>query len=411
MAYFLHRETTMIHDLQVTENSVIRTLPLEMKHEHDAIIAGSFQKNTRCISISEPGARALDLMNNGLTLAEIKKELRDTYHVAISLHGLIRGLHDANLIQSIDDRKMQRTQRYDPHTAINRIMHGAAVFFFSVPLLVCYGLLALAAGLSAIARPDIVFTTVFFDANASEVFLPALLVLSFVIPARHELFHYLAAVKSHVPASFSVGSRFVFIVFKTTVNGIDLADRRIKLRVYLAGMLSDVVTLSVFVIIKTAVMGLRLDASPVLFITDYVILYSVLNMLFQANLLFKTDLYFVFTELFRIRNLYGASDAYLASFFKKGKRSARRTAARAVKIFSALRVINYAVISVLLILAAFGLVAVIVRSLAGVSFHNISVPPVGFRDIVYLGVYAAALVVIRLFEKRKKEQLLMKDSE
>ena len=108
MAYFFHRETPMKHDLQVTENSVIRTLPLEMKRERDAIIAGSFQKNTRCISISEPGARALDLMNNGLTLAEIKKELRDTYHVAISLHGLIRGLHDANLIQSIDDRKMQR---------------------------------------------------------------------------------------------------------------------------------------------------------------------------------------------------------------------------------------------------------------------------------------------------------------
>jgi putative peptide zinc metalloprotease protein len=400
----------MNNEIEISEKTTIHTVPIKIRHENDKIIAGSFQKNTKCISISEKGVFTIELLNRGYTLGVIKQKLKDKYKNTVLINDFIHVLCDANLISSIDNRIVNGTKLYDPHKSYNRMICKLAGFFFSKSMLIIYGLVIMGSALCAVLYPEIVLSTVFFSMSSSDEFLPLVLLLSVLIPLKHEIFHYLAAAKSHVPATFSIGSRFVFIVFKTNVNSLDLVDRKSKIRVYLAGILSDLVTLCLCVVIKVFLTSTTESGMLLVFCIDVIIIYSLCNMLFQAHLLLKTDLYFVFTELFNIRNLYEKSDTYIKSIFKKAFRKERYAAEKNVKIFSLLRVINYSLFIIGILLMVVGIVILFLGSINDMSFSKLLLPKIRYQDILCIGVYSILLILIRIRDTKKKAKISIKDA-
>jgi putative peptide zinc metalloprotease protein len=123
----------------------------------------------------------------------------------------------------------------------------------------------------------------------------------------HELAHLAAARSEDVHAKIGLGTRLVFLCAQTTVSGLWGVSRKIRLRVYLAGSVSDLFTISCCLLALRAghldgFAGRSLQA---------LMLVLWLGIAGQLEMYMRTDGYFVLQELLRCKNLYHDAWAYL----------------------------------------------------------------------------------------------------
>jgi putative peptide zinc metalloprotease protein len=123
----------------------------------------------------------------------------------------------------------------------------------------------------------------------------------------HELAHLAAARSDDVHAKIGLGTRLAFLCAQTTVSGLWGVSRKIRLRVYLAGVVSDLF------IISCCLLALRVGhlngfAERSLLA---LMLSLWLGIAEQLEVYMRTDGYFVLQELLRCKNLYHDAWAYL----------------------------------------------------------------------------------------------------
>lgn len=107
-----------------------------------------------------------------------------------------------------------------------------------------------------------------------------------------------------MPGRIRFGTRLQFLTAQTEVSGIWLAERRVRLTVYLSGMALDAALCAVCLLL-TATTGPH-PALSVVALTALVMLSA------QFLVFMRTDLYFVLQDVTGCRNLYGDSVAYAA---------------------------------------------------------------------------------------------------
>lgn len=139
-----------------------------------------------------------------------------------------------------------------------------------------------------------------------------------------------------MPGRIRFGTRLQFLTAQTEVSGIWLAERRVRLTVYLSGMALDAAVCAVCLL-------LTVPAGPQPALS--VVAMTALLMLSTQFLVFmRTDLYFVLQDVTGCRNLYGDSAAYAAHVCRRAllRRSADplarlpRTEGRWVRAYTAL---------------------------------------------------------------------------
>ena len=126
------------------------------------------------------------------------------------------------------------------------------------------------------------------------------------VVALHEFWHLAAARADGVHARIGLGTRLQFLAAQTTVSGLWGAPRRTRLRVYAAGMISDLVVASgcLLAILALPRGGLASRA------LEAVVLGIFLALAGQFAFFMRTDVYFIAQELTRCKNLFGDASAY-----------------------------------------------------------------------------------------------------
>ena len=125
--------------------------------------------------------------------------------------------------------------------------------------------------------------------------------------ALHELSHLAAARSEDVYSRIGLGTRLQFLVAQTTVSGLWGASRSLRLRVFMAGMASDMMLMSLsWMVLAT------LEPTGLLYrFLESLTLVLLFSLGCQCALYMRTDLYFVLQEVLHCKNLYADAWRYL----------------------------------------------------------------------------------------------------
>jgi hypothetical protein len=129
----------------------------------------------------------------------------------------------------------------------------------------------------------------------------------------HEMFHALAGRRLGLNSRLSIGRRFYYVVFVTSLDGLVAVPRRKRYLPMLAGMLLDVLALASLTIAAAA-----LSSSGGFGALLYKYLLSMafavlMRLAWQFYFFLRTDLFFLTANVLGCNDLQGASRGYLAN--------------------------------------------------------------------------------------------------
>jgi len=402
----------MTEYIKIRKNSYIKTLPLINYKENKNIIIGTYEYKSSFINTSDLGLEAIKLMNEGYRVLEVEQKISKKYKKKISIKGLIKALYDANLIYSINNIPQNQKQRrlFKNKSFLIKISKA----LFSRTAYVIYALVFCLA-ISIIVFNTNLLTSFSMYLNKKYLMYDMLVVffIGWLLTLKHEFFHFLASLSFGIPANISFSTRYFIIVLETDVSGLYMVQKKSKkIIVYLAGIISDIITISLLVLLKKILFLYNIHTGGmIIFLIDISILESLLGILFQFNVFLKTDLYFFFIEIFNIKNLYKKSGEfikYLFSFKKSKNRKKVSKVSKVVVCFSIFRIINYIILSLILFLCLFGLIIIIYNILY--TEHKIITTEISKLEIFYqifsIAIYFVAFILIKLNQKSKRKPVL-----
>ncbi|MFF7296448.1 hypothetical protein [Streptomyces sp. NPDC008265] len=187
---------------------------------------------------------------------------------------------------------------------------------FSPPAWICYGLITAWALWRVIRSPDLVPTAQ--DMLFSEYYaVISLVMLVAAIPliAVHEAFHALAARRLGIGSRTRLSHRFYFLVVETALDGLVAVERRKRYLPIVAGMVVDVVLVSLLITVADAARGpggAETTASRVCLAVAFA---AVLRVLWQFFLYLRTDVYVLITTMLGCVDLHTTSVRLLRNRF------------------------------------------------------------------------------------------------
>jgi len=399
----------MTEYIKIRKNSYIKTLPLINYKDNKNIITGTHEYKSSFIKTSDLGLEAIKLMNEGYQLLEVEQKISKKYNKKISIKGLIKALYDSNLIYSIDDVPQNQKQRrlFKNKSFLIKISEA----LFSRTAYVIYALIFCLATFIMVFNTNLL-TSFSMYLNKKYLLYDMLLVffIGWLLTLKHEFFHFLASLSFGIPANINFSTRYFIIVLETDVSGLYMVQKKSKkIIVYLAGIMSDIITISLLVILKKILFLYNIHTvGMIVFLIDMSILESLLGILFQFNIFLKTDLYFFFIEIFNIKNLYKKSGEFIKSLFSFKKSKNREKVSKVVVYFSIFRIINYVILSLILFLCFFGLTIIIYNILH--TKHEIIAAEISKLEISYqifsIAIYFVGFILIKLNQKSKRKPVL-----
>jgi hypothetical protein len=157
--------------------------------------------------------------------------------------------------------------------------------------------------------------TIHFPQAEDALIFPSVLVLlvvfvpiAWILLAMHELAHSLVARAQGCPAYTRFGNRLWNLVCETDLSSIYSLPRRQRLRALLAGMTFDVMVLDICLALQGAHLGVEISL---------VIAYMLFsNLVFQACIFMRTDLYYAISTLIGMSNLVPRARAECAHLLR-----------------------------------------------------------------------------------------------
>ena len=181
---------------------------------------------------------------------------------------------------------------------------GQAVF--SGPAWLLYGVCFVAAITAMVREPGLrpSYRALFFTDRISLISV-LLLVLGMPCILVHESFHALAGRRLGLPSTFGIGRRLYFLVAETRLDSLLSVPRRQRYLPFLAGLLADVVMMSLLTLLAAA---LRAVGSPhwCWSLCVAVAFGCVLRLVWQFQFYLETDLYYVASTALRCTDLQNA---------------------------------------------------------------------------------------------------------
>jgi putative peptide zinc metalloprotease protein len=338
-----------MQEIPIYPHSLITTVPLETSCSGEEVVIGSSCLNTSFIKSTPIGLQAIELLNQGRSLSETEDVLSNQYRQDVSIKELIKILFEVNLISSIDDKHINVGYKTNEQST-SKWIKIINVFFSRSAYLIYLLLFVTAVVMNAHRLMN--FPQLYSSVIQFAVQFPVVTILiAWLLVLKHEWFHYLAALSLAVPAQIKIGSRYIFIVLETQSDAINLIEKGQRYRFYLAGMLWDLLIIVILLHINNllALLDIKIDARLI----NLCILQTIAGIIFQFDIFFKTDLYFVLTDYFGKDNLYTNSGILLKSWFSGANFSEDLENDTAVIIFALGRLFNYLFISILLFLSIY----------------------------------------------------------
>jgi hypothetical protein len=164
---------------------------------------------------------------------------------------------------------------------------------FSPVAWVVYGLLV-AGAITAIVRSPALLPTYHDMFFTSSLVILTLTLFVGQMPwiMLHESFHALAGRRLGLSSTLRIGRRLYFLVFETTLDGLVAVPRRKRYLPMLAGMIMDVLVISVLVLAAAALQGNSVEhlIGQILLAMAFA---TVLRLTWQFYFFLRTDLYYL----------------------------------------------------------------------------------------------------------------------
>ncbi|MEU8058424.1 hypothetical protein [Microbispora bryophytorum] len=363
----------------------VRLRPLGFREDGDGWVVGRVETGV-CIAVPHAGKRAIELLDSGRTIPETREELRTELRAELDVSAFVDDLAAVGMVESIGDRVFADAGTLAP--SLPRITSRMVRWTLSPVLHAALGLLVFSGFVAAVLRPEVVprWRSLLWSDHGTLVVLSEVALVA-VLVSLHELAHLLTARAAGVPGRIRVDTRLQFLAAQTDVSGIWLAERRIRLTVYLAGIAVDASVLA------GCLLGTALFGGNVLL--SVIALTEMTGLALQFFVFMRTDLYFLVQDLAGCRNLYADATAFVLHLLRRVARAPtsdplaglERRQRRFVRLYSALLVAGTGLcLGVFLLISVPFTVALVARSIDGLSRHD---DVVGVVDaLVTLGVVA-----------------------
>ncbi|MBU7014572.1 MAG: hypothetical protein HXS52_00560 [Theionarchaea archaeon] len=291
------------------KDSVITFYPLDMSLQEGEWIVGRREIGS-FISLPEVGVEAINLLKKGLTIGEARKNLEEKFREEVELEEFIESLIEVGFVQKIDDELIE-TEHEEIHAYFENLKPEQAQILFSKPAYVFYTLVMVLGGMILLTTPQ--FFPKFGDFMFVDSYTVALLTtfaVSWLFVFKHEFYHLAAAKSLGLDAQFRISHRLYFVVAETDITSVWTVPAEKRYRVYFAGILSDLVTVSLVLIIMWI---FRESDNVALRFLKAFILLQLISTLWQCLFFMQTDVYYIITNYFNCKNLFGDTVAFLGN--------------------------------------------------------------------------------------------------
>ncbi|MEV0841737.1 hypothetical protein AB0I55_19545 [Actinocatenispora sera] len=268
------------------------------------------------VTVPEPGAVFVEALQSGASLAEATDAATAAAGEPVDGADFVATLTAAGLLDPVatqpdadpgGEASPIRGRRQRPIRWIEGVDPAVARRFFGRPAWIGYGSAAAIAVVLLVARPELrpSFESVWFLSDPLLSLL-ALLPLSLLFNALHEMWHWLAGRALGIPAIFRFSYRGVYVVFETDLSQIVTVPRRRRYGPFLAGMAVDSTVLAVVLLVRLAYLRQLVELPPLLDrVLAALVLNQVISLVWQFGAVFlRSDLYAVLANALRCTNLY-----------------------------------------------------------------------------------------------------------
>jgi hypothetical protein len=290
----------------------IRLHKLTMVTEDDGVMIGRPDIGSYAL-FPEEGAEALRMLGAGMPMADVAAWYEQTCGTSLDVE---------DFLAALDDLQFVRADGEDEPTDVSVRWQRLGRWTFSWPAWLCYATLTVSALVEMVRAPYLrpTYRDIFFTHYISVI--PVTLTAA-LIPAilLHESFHSLAGRRLGLPSTLTIGRRFYYLVAETRLDSLFSVPKRKRYLPFLAGMLADIVLISVLTLIAALLHSYDLPgwcAGVCLAIA----FTCVMRVIWQFMFYLETDLYFVISHALRCPDLQNATRYHI-------KASVRRLLGRA----------------------------------------------------------------------------------
>lgn len=286
----------------------VRLHPLVYLDEDGEVVVG--RRDTDSYGVFPPdGAELLRRLGSGVPAGEAARWYARTYGEPVDMAEFLGTIEELGFVADegapagpVTAPRWQRLGRW----------------LFSPLAWICYLLLAVAAGAVMVVHPQLAPRT-------SELFFtPYLTVLALTeligqIPLvlLHESFHALAGRRLGVHSTLRIGRRLYFVVFETNLDGLVTVPRSKRYLPMLAGMLCDLLIVSIFTLVAVATLRPDGSVSVIGAVCLALSFGTLLRVVWQFYFYLRTDLYCVVATVLGCNDLHTAARRILRNRFRR----------------------------------------------------------------------------------------------
>jgi putative peptide zinc metalloprotease protein len=303
--------------MQMEESSAAATndqryavIPLSIQKDGDLYVVGSAEMGD-FYQFPEQGLNILRMLRTGDTPAAIRSLLTDDGSGPVDVDNFVDQLTDIGFIYRVGGHQAVQSRPEGVGGRTFNVDPRLARAVFSLPVLVCYLAIILYALSDAVANPALRLDpdALYIDTNRT-LLLVVVLGLSLIQTVTHELGHMLAAARQGIKSRYGIGTRMWTIVAESDLTGILALPKSQRYLPMLAGLLVDILCLSLFTLLLDAL--LRFGANPfAVQVVQVMVLETAISIAWQFNVFIKTDIYFVICTYFSYPDLDLDARAYL----------------------------------------------------------------------------------------------------
>ena len=297
----------------IQKDSVITFYPLEINLQEGEWIVGRKEIGS-FISLPEVGVEAINLLKGSLTIEETKMKLKEKFGEEVEVEEFVESLIEVGFVQKVDDQLIE-TEHEEIHAYFENLKQDQAQLLFSRPAYILYTIVIALGGIILVVNPQFLptFSDFMFVDSYTAVLLTTFAV-GWLFVFKHEFYHLAAAKSLGLDAQFRISHRLYFVVAETDITSVWTVPREKRYRVYFAGILSDLVTISFFIIVLWIFRGSNHIALR--FLETMVLLQSI-SLVWQCLFFMQTDIYYIITNYFNCKNLFGDTVALLSNLLNR----------------------------------------------------------------------------------------------
>ncbi|MCX6709542.1 MAG: hypothetical protein NTV63_01135 [Candidatus Woesearchaeota archaeon] len=300
-----------------SEESIISLKRLVERREDSRFIIGD-KKSEIYVSISKIGHDILNLFNGRRKVSEIKKISSERYG-RVNINKFIHNLLKHGFVDKIDGRQYIERGISEIKPIFQEIRKKHVKWLFSPAAYIIYAAIIISAVYFLIDVPGLLPSySDYFFINRVAILAPLSFAVGWILVFLHEFAHHISARSINVPASFGITNRLHFLVAVTDVTNVYSVERKKRYRVYLSGLVADLLITSIAVIFMwLAVRGILTIPLLLFRFLKFLVLLEFLGIIWQFYFYLKTDIYYVFENLFKVNNLNRKTSLFIRELFSR----------------------------------------------------------------------------------------------